>query len=139
MLSRISEAPNPKYDFDIIIDKIEQDLDLMTINKDIQENIFKYKNNAKKILDVRENLQYLQNEINDLQENKSDELIDNTQFMNYITELEKVKKELCEIKKDFNNTLKLYEVVQIHKRSINKIKQCKDYLENQKIEIIVLD
>jgi len=128
----MSMIANHKYDFEIIIDKLEQDINQMSSNKDIQENILKYKDNLKKILEVKENLKYLQNELlENKPENNPDELINNTQFMDYITELDEVKKHL--------DNLKLHKLIKIYKSSIRKIMQCKDYLENQKIEIIVLD
>ena len=128
----MSMIANHKYDFEIIIDKLEQDINQMSSNKDIQENILKYKDNLKKILEVKEHLKYLQNELlENKPENNPDELINNTQFMDYITELDEVKKHL--------DNLKLHKLIKIYKTSIRKIIQCKDYLENQKIEIIVLD
>ena len=123
---------NRKYDIDIVIDKLELDINQMSSNKDIQENILKYKDNLKKILEVKENLKYLQNELLYYKpENNPDELISNTQFMDYIMELDEVKKHL--------DNLKLHKLIKIYKTSIRKIMQCKDYLENQKIEIIVID
>ena len=128
----MSMSTSHKYDIDIIIDKLELDINQMSSNKDIQENILKYKDNLKKILEVKENLKYLQNELlENKPENNPDELISNTQFMDYIIELDEVKKHL--------DNLKLHKLIKIYKTSIRKIMQCRDYLENQKIEIIVID
>ncbi len=123
-----------KFDFDNFIEEINQDIDKMSSNKDIRKNIIKYNYNNKKISDVKQKLETLQREI---EENKNDdenseELISDTLFMTYI-------KELDELKKNLNNSLKLHEAIEIYKNSISKIKKCKDYLENQKIEVINID
>jgi hypothetical protein len=122
------------YDFDNIIEEINLDIDKMSLNKDIRKNIIKYNYNNKKITEVKLRLENLQKEI---EENKNDnenseELISDTQFMNYLKDLE-------ELKKGLNASLKLHEAIGIYKSSTEKIKKCKDYLENQKIEVINID
>ena len=120
--------------FDSLIDEINQDIDKMSSNKDIRKNIIKYNYNNKKISDIKIKLENLQKEI---EENKNDnenseELITDIQFMNFL-------KELDDLKKNLNSTLKLHEAIEIYKSSINKIRKCKDYLENQKFEVINID
>ena len=124
-----------KYDFDNIIDEINKDIEKMSINKDIRKNIIKYNFNNKKIQELKDKLQNLQNEIdenkNDI-DDSSEELISDTLFINYLKELEEVKKNL-------NVSLKLNEAIDIYKSSISKIRKCKEYLENQKTEVINID
>jgi exonuclease VII small subunit len=123
-----------RFDFDNFIEEITQDIDKMSSNKEIRKNIIKYNYNNKKISDVKKKLETLQKEIdeNKNDEENSEELISDTQFINYL-------KELDELKKNLNNSLKLHEAIEIYKNSIIKIKQCKDYLENQKTEVINID
>ena len=123
-----------KFNFDNFIEEISQDIDKMSTNKDIRKNIIKYNYNNKKISDVKQKLENLQKEVeeNKSDEENSEELISDTQFMSYL-------KELDDLKKNLSNSLKLHEAIEIYKNSLMKIKQCKDYLENQKIEVINID
>ncbi len=124
-----------KMDFDNMIEEINQDIDKMSNNKDIRKNIIKYNHNNKKITELKQKLENLQKEV---EENKnenndnSEELISDTEFLSY-------SKELDELKKGLNNSLKLVEAIEIYKNSISKIRKCKDYLENQKFEVINID
>ncbi len=122
-------------DFDDEIEEINKDIDNMASNKDIKKTIDKYNLTNKKILDLRTKLENIQKE---LEENKydgeqnSEELICDKEFIEYLDELDNFKNNL-------NNNLKLDEIIEIYKNSVSKINKCRDYLENQKIEVINID
>lgn len=124
-----------KFDFDAFIEELTHDIEIMAYNKDIRQNIVSYANNKSKILEAKKKLKDIEKEFNEgtsCDENSSEELIDDNQFVKYL-------KELDEMKKNLNSSLKLNELLDIYKNSIDKINMCRDYLKNQKIEVINID
>ncbi len=127
------------FDIDTLLDEINVDVEKMNSasSKDIRKNVIKYNYNLKKIEECKNRLGSLQQEIieNDMS-SSSDELINDEEYLKFIEQLDEVKKM---ISSSSNNSIKLAEIVNIYKSALEKINKCRDYLENQKIEIINVD
>lgn len=120
------------------IKKIQSNIEEMNSNKDITTNVDKYNLNVEKIRECKTIINKVLEDINELEEcmdtESTDELLDDKEFVDYLNDLE-------EIRKKFNgNTInKLNELLDLYKLSVNKTNKCKEYLENQKIEISNLE
>ena len=123
-------------DIDNILEEINNDIEKMNGNKDIRKNVSRYNLNMKKIQECQEVIIKTQTEIENLSEdeNSSDELISDIQFLNYLNELDELKKQLTN-----GTSIKISEAIDIYFKNLSKINKCKDYLENQKIEINHID
>ena len=123
-------------DIDNILEEINNDIEKMNGNKDIRKNVSRYNLNMKKIQECQEVIIKTQTEIENLSEdeNSSDELISDNQFLNYLNELDELKKQLTN-----GTSIKISEALDIYFKNLSKINKCKDYLENQKIEINHID
>jgi hypothetical protein len=118
---------------DGFLNEINLDIEKMNSNKDIKKNVAKYNLNIQKIKEYRV---LLENTKKTLFESESDiesseELIEDAQYLKYLDDLD-------EIKLDISN-IKLIDAIEKYKKSLDKINKCKDYLENQKIEITNID
>jgi hypothetical protein len=118
-------------DIDTILEEINTDIE--KVDKDIKKNISKYNLNIKKIQECQEVLSNTQKEL-EITENSSEELINDKEFINYLNELDEVKKQISN-----NSNIKITQALDLYYNSIEKINKCKDYLENQKIEINNVD
>ena len=127
------------FDIDTLLDEINVDVEKMNTasSKDIRKNVVRYNYNLKKIEECKNRLSSLQQEIieNDMT-SSSDELINDEEYLKFIEQLDEVKKM---ISSSSNNSIKLTEMVNIYKSALEKINKCRDYLENQKIEIVNVD
>lgn len=127
------------FDIDTLLDEINVDVEKMNSasSKDIRKNVIKYNYNLKKIEECKNRLSSLQQEIieNDMT-SSSDELINDEEYLKFIEQLDEVKKM---ISSSSNNSIKLAEIVNVYKSALEKINKCRDYLENQKIEIVNVD
>lgn len=122
-------------DIDNILDEINSDIEKMN-SKDIRKNVSRYNLNIKKIKACKEILEKAQTEIQESDEHQSssEDLIGDNQFNDYLTDLEEVKKTLSN-----GVSIKISEAIDIYSKSLSKIKKCREYLENQKIEINNID
>jgi len=122
-------------DIDNILDEINSDIEKMN-SKDIRKNVSRYNLNIKKIKTCKEILEKAQLEIQESDENQSssEDLIGDNQFSDYLTDLDEVKKTLSN-----GVSIKISEAIDIYSKSLSKIKKCREYLENQKIEINNID
>ena len=122
-------------EIDNVIEEINADIEKVDKEKDIKKNISKYNLNKKKIEECQEVLFKTQKEL-EIIGNSSEEivLINDKQFINYLNELDEVKKQISN-----SSNIKITEAIDLYYNSIEKINKCKDYLENQKIEINNID
>jgi len=121
---------------DEAIKNIQSNIEEMNSNKDITKNIDKYNINIEKIKECKSIINKVLEDIDELEEcmdESSEDLLDE-EFITYLNDLE-------EIRKKFNsNTInKLSELIDFYKLSLHKTNKCKEYLENQKIEISNLE
>lgn len=122
-------------DIDGILEEINSDIEKMNSNKDIRKNVSRYNLNMKKIQECQEVLNKTQSEIENFNDTEnSEELISDAQFTSYLNELDEIKKQLAN-----GSSIKISEAIDIYFKTINKINKCRDYLENQKIEINNID
>ena len=123
---------------DEVISNIQSDIETMNSNKDITKNTEKYNNNLQKIKECKMLVDKVLKDINEFDEyldnESSEELLDDKEFLNYLNEIEEIRKKF-----NTNTITKLNEVIEFYKISLNKTNKCKAYLENQKIEISNLD
>lgn len=123
---------------DEAIQTIQSNIEEMNSNKDITKNIDNYNINLEKIKECKNIVNKVLEDINELEQSidsdSSDELLEDKEFLTYLNDLD-------EIRKKFNtNTInKLSELIEMYKLSLNKTNKCKEYLENQKIEISNLE
>ncbi len=118
---------------DVLINEINQDIEKMNSNKDIKKNVLRYNLNKQKITTCLELINNMKESIfNSSDDENSEELIDDAQYLKYLDELDGLKKI------DFQN-LKLNDATEKYQKYLFKIRKCKEYLENQNIEITNLD
>ena len=125
------------FDIDTLLDEISLDVEKMNLSssKDIRKNVIKYNYNLKKIEECKNRLSSLQQEIIETDmSSSSDELINDDEYLKFIEQLDEVKKIISN-----NNPIKLAEIVNIYKNALGNINKCREYLENQKIEIVNID
>ena len=125
------------FDIDTLLDEISLDVEKMNLSssKDIRKNVIKYNYNLKKIEECKNRLSSLQQEIIETDmSSSSDELINDDEYLKFIEQLDEVKKIISN-----NNPIKLAEIVNIYKNALENINKCREYLENQKIEIVNID
>ncbi len=120
---------------DGFLNEINQDIEKMNSNKDIKKNVTKYNLNMQKIKEYRSVLENTKETLFDNNsdiDDSSEELIDDIQYLKYLDDLD-------ELKKTDIQSMKLIDAIEKYKKSLDKITKCKEYLENQKIEISNLD
>ena len=125
------------FDIDSVLEEISQDIEKMSASssKDIRKNVVRYNYNLKKIEECKTRLNSLHQEIQEVDtSSSSEELINDEEYLKFIEQLDEVKKIISS-----NNPVKLAEMVNIYKNALNKITKCRDYLENQKIEVVNVD
>jgi hypothetical protein len=125
------------FDIDSVLEEISQDIEKMSASssKDIRKNVVRYNYNLKKIEECKTKLNSLHQEIQEVDtSSSSEELINDEEYLKFIEQLDEVKKIISN-----NNPVKLAEMVNIYKNALNKITKCRDYLENQKIEVVNVD
>ncbi len=125
------------FDIDSALEEISQDIEKMSASssKDIRKNVVRYNYNLKKIEECKNKLNSLHQEIQEVDtSSSSEELINDEEYLKFIEQLDEVKKIISS-----NNPVKLAEMVNIYKNALNKITKCRDYLENQKIEVVNVD
>ncbi len=114
---------------DNLIDEINNDIEKVNNSKDIRKNVILYNLNNKKIKMCKEILNEYENLLNnESNDSSSEDLITDAQYLEYLRFIE-------ETKNNISNNTNLNESIKIYLDVIEKINKCKDYIENQKIEI----
>lgn len=122
--NRTSDQPTQSQDLDIIIKKVEKNIQNFTYDKGLKEGVKRYNDLKRDINDANQKLDILAKMIVDAQNIEID--------TNQMTDLEfkECYDEIQTLIKDFDNKKNLENKIALYEKIANRIKRCREYINS---------